>query len=84
MLLTAVVGAGHHAVMVLMTTYRPFSTREAGKYCHLDTFTLTIQGMLWVSSMGYWGEDTEGYTGTIKQRGGKDVSSEAESSSMDP
>ena len=34
--------------------------------------------------MGYWGEDTEGYTGTIKQRGGKDVSAEAESSSMEP
>lgn len=84
MLLTAVVGAGHHALMVLMTTYRPFSTREAGKYCHLDTFTLTIQGMLWASSMGYWGEDTEGYTGTIKQRGGKDVSAEPESSSMEP
>lgn len=84
MLLTAVVGAGHHALMVLMTTYRPFSTREAGKYCHLDTFTLTIQGMLRASSMGYWGEDTEGYTGTIKQRGGKDVSAEAESSSMEP
>ena len=40
--------------------------------------------MLWVSSMAYWGEDTEGYTGTIKQRGGKDVSAEAESSSMEP
>ena len=79
MLLTVVVGALHHALMVLMTTYRPFSTREAGKYCHLDTFTLTIQGMLWVSSMGYWGEDTEGYTGTIKQRGGKDVSADRKS-----
>ncbi|XP_026555852.1 rap guanine nucleotide exchange factor 2 [Pseudonaja textilis] len=36
----------------------------------------------WASSTGYWGEDSEGDTGTIKRRGGKDVSSEAESSSM--
>jgi hypothetical protein len=48
MLLTAVVGAGHHAQVVPMTTYRPFSTREAGKHCHLGTLTLTIQGMLQV------------------------------------
>lgn len=45
MLLTAVGGAGHHAQVVLMTTYRPSSTREAGKHCHLGTLTLTIQGM---------------------------------------
>ncbi|XP_045151695.1 rap guanine nucleotide exchange factor 2 [Echinops telfairi] len=36
----------------------------------------------WASSTGYWGEDTEGDTGTIKRRGGKDVSLEAEGSSM--
>ncbi|XP_044080662.1 rap guanine nucleotide exchange factor 2 isoform X5 [Neovison vison] len=36
----------------------------------------------WASSTGYWGEDSEGDTGTIKRRGGKDVSIEAESSSM--
>ncbi|XP_069868723.1 rap guanine nucleotide exchange factor 2 isoform X3 [Dipodomys merriami] len=36
----------------------------------------------WASSTGYWGEDSEGDTGTIKRRGGKDVSSEAESSSV--
>ncbi|XP_029090764.1 rap guanine nucleotide exchange factor 2 isoform X3 [Monodon monoceros] len=36
----------------------------------------------WASSTGYWGEDSEGDTGTIKRRGGKDVSLEAESSSM--
>ncbi|KAF6096576.1 Rap guanine nucleotide exchange factor 2 [Phyllostomus discolor] len=34
----------------------------------------------WASSTGYWGEDSEGDTGTIKRRGGKDVSIEAESS----
>ncbi|KAL6078873.1 hypothetical protein STEG23_028110, partial [Scotinomys teguina] len=38
----------------------------------------------WASSTGYWGEDSEGDTGTIKRRGGKDVSIEAESSSMVP
>uniref|UniRef100_A0A8C6R7G3 Rap guanine nucleotide exchange factor 2 n=1 Tax=Nannospalax galili TaxID=1026970 RepID=A0A8C6R7G3_NANGA len=38
----------------------------------------------WASSTGYWGEDSEGDTGTIKRRGGKDVSIEAESSSMAP
>ncbi|KAM7140150.1 rap guanine nucleotide exchange factor 2 isoform 1-T1 [Molossus nigricans] len=36
----------------------------------------------WASSTGYWGEDSEGDTGTIKRRGGKDVSIEAESSSL--
>ncbi|XP_047573731.1 rap guanine nucleotide exchange factor 2 isoform X1 [Lutra lutra] len=36
----------------------------------------------WASSTGYWGEDSEGDTGTIKRRGGKDVSIESESSSM--
>ncbi|KAM4672799.1 rap guanine nucleotide exchange factor 2 [Amazona ochrocephala] len=36
----------------------------------------------WASSTGYWGEDSEGDTGTIKRRGGKDVSSEAETSSI--
>lgn len=48
MLLTAVVGVGRHVQVVLMTTYRPSSTREAGKHCHLGTLTLTIQGMLQV------------------------------------
>ncbi|XP_012973238.1 rap guanine nucleotide exchange factor 2 isoform X1 [Mesocricetus auratus] len=38
----------------------------------------------WASPTGYWGEDSEGDTGTIKRRGGKDVSSEAESSSLAP
>nr|XP_044987836.1 rap guanine nucleotide exchange factor 2 isoform X3 [Jaculus jaculus] len=38
----------------------------------------------WASSTGYWGEDSEGDTGTIKRRGGKDVSIEAENSSMAP
>ncbi|XP_036708898.1 rap guanine nucleotide exchange factor 2 isoform X7 [Balaenoptera musculus] len=38
----------------------------------------------WASSTGYWGEDSEGDTGTIKRRGGKDVSLEAESSSVMP
>ncbi|KAM6147924.1 rap guanine nucleotide exchange factor 2 isoform 2-T2 [Erethizon dorsatum] len=38
----------------------------------------------WASSTGYWGEDSEGDTGTIKRRGGKDVSMEAESSSLTP
>lgn len=36
----------------------------------------------WASSTGYWGEDSEGDTGTIKRRGGKDVSLDADSSSM--
>ncbi|KAG8543183.1 hypothetical protein GDO81_000536 [Engystomops pustulosus] len=36
----------------------------------------------WASSTGYWGEDSEGDTGTIKRRGGKDVSLEAETSSL--
>ncbi|KAM4854684.1 rap guanine nucleotide exchange factor 2 isoform 4-T4 [Thomomys bottae] len=36
----------------------------------------------WASSTGYWGEDSEGDTGTIKRRGGKDVSIEAESSNV--
>nr|KAF6402263.1 Rap guanine nucleotide exchange factor 2 [Rousettus aegyptiacus] len=36
----------------------------------------------WASSTGYWGEDSEGDTGTIKRRGGKDVSMEAESGSV--
>uniref|UniRef100_A0A8B9GKL2 Rap guanine nucleotide exchange factor 2 n=1 Tax=Amazona collaria TaxID=241587 RepID=A0A8B9GKL2_9PSIT len=36
----------------------------------------------WASSTGYWGEDSEGDTGTIKRRGGKDVSSEAETTPM--
>ncbi|XP_036743859.2 rap guanine nucleotide exchange factor 2 isoform X3 [Manis pentadactyla] len=36
----------------------------------------------WASSTGYWGEDSEGDTGTIKRRGGKDVSAEAEGSSI--
>ncbi|XP_064418087.1 rap guanine nucleotide exchange factor 2 isoform X7 [Latimeria chalumnae] len=36
----------------------------------------------WASSPGYWGEETEGDTGTIKRRGGKDVAAEAETSSI--
>ncbi|KAM4707516.1 rap guanine nucleotide exchange factor 2 isoform 9-T9 [Discoglossus pictus] len=36
----------------------------------------------WASSTGYWGEDSEGDTGTIKRRGGKDVSLEAETNSI--
>uniref|UniRef100_A0A6I8RA21 Rap guanine nucleotide exchange factor 2 n=1 Tax=Xenopus tropicalis TaxID=8364 RepID=A0A6I8RA21_XENTR len=36
----------------------------------------------WASSTGYWGEDSEGDTGTIKRRGGKDVALEAETSSI--
>ncbi|KAI1887469.1 hypothetical protein AGOR_G00190620 [Albula goreensis] len=36
----------------------------------------------WASSTGYWGEDSEGDTGTIKRRGGKDVSADAETSSI--
>ncbi|XP_029473184.1 rap guanine nucleotide exchange factor 2 isoform X4 [Rhinatrema bivittatum] len=36
----------------------------------------------WASSTGYWGEDSEGDTGTIKRRGGKDVAAEAETSSI--
>lgn len=36
----------------------------------------------WASSTGYWGEDSEGDTGTIKRRGGKDVALEAETSSL--
>ncbi|NXS21505.1 RPGF2 factor, partial [Mystacornis crossleyi] len=36
----------------------------------------------WASSTGYWGEDSEGDTGTIKRRGGKDVSIEAETNSV--
>ncbi|KAB1281950.1 Rap guanine nucleotide exchange factor 2 [Camelus dromedarius] len=38
----------------------------------------------WASSTGYWGEDSEGDTGTIKRRGGKDVSMDADSSSSMP
>ncbi|XP_072290837.1 rap guanine nucleotide exchange factor 2 isoform X3 [Eucyclogobius newberryi] len=34
------------------------------------------------SSAAYWGEDSEGDTGTIKRRGGKDVSADAETSSI--
>uniref|UniRef100_A0A669R4D0 Rap guanine nucleotide exchange factor 2 n=1 Tax=Phasianus colchicus TaxID=9054 RepID=A0A669R4D0_PHACC len=36
----------------------------------------------WASSTGYWGEDSEGDTGTIKRRGGKDVSIEAKPAPM--
>ncbi|XP_053559767.1 rap guanine nucleotide exchange factor 2 isoform X7 [Bombina bombina] len=36
----------------------------------------------WASSTGYWGEDSEGDTGTIKRRGGKDVALEAETNSI--
>ncbi|KAM4807769.1 rap guanine nucleotide exchange factor 2 isoform 3-T3 [Rhinophrynus dorsalis] len=36
----------------------------------------------WASSTGYWGEDSEGDTGTIKRRGGKDVTLEAETGSL--
>ncbi|XP_053316135.1 rap guanine nucleotide exchange factor 2 isoform X6 [Spea bombifrons] len=36
----------------------------------------------WASSTGYWGEDTEGDTGTIKRRGGKDVTLDADTSSI--
>ncbi|XP_033869647.3 rap guanine nucleotide exchange factor 2-like isoform X12 [Acipenser ruthenus] len=36
----------------------------------------------WASSTGYWGEDSEGDTGTIKRRGGKDVNADAETSSI--
>ncbi|KAM9678741.1 rap guanine nucleotide exchange factor 2 isoform 1-T1 [Trichechus inunguis] len=38
----------------------------------------------WASSTGYWGEGSEGDTGTIKRRGGKDVPTDAESSSTAP
>ncbi|XP_042193877.1 rap guanine nucleotide exchange factor 2 isoform X6 [Callorhinchus milii] len=34
----------------------------------------------WASSTGYWAEDSEGDTGTIKRRGGKDVSVDSEGS----
>ncbi|CAI5653014.1 unnamed protein product [Oreochromis niloticus] len=34
------------------------------------------------SSAAYWGEDSEGDTGTIKRRGGKDVSTDPETSSI--
>ncbi|XP_013367164.1 PREDICTED: rap guanine nucleotide exchange factor 2-like [Chinchilla lanigera] len=36
----------------------------------------------WAPSAGYWGEDSEGDTGTIKRRGGKDVSLETKNSSL--
>ncbi|XP_067848689.1 rap guanine nucleotide exchange factor 2 isoform X2 [Heptranchias perlo] len=35
----------------------------------------------WASSTGYWAEDSEGDTGTIKRRGGKDVAVDSEGSS---
>ncbi|XP_069782349.1 rap guanine nucleotide exchange factor 2 isoform X3 [Narcine bancroftii] len=35
----------------------------------------------WASSPGYWAEDSEGDTGTIKRRGGKDVTVDSEGSS---
>uniref|UniRef100_A0A8C9TDV7 Rap guanine nucleotide exchange factor 2 n=1 Tax=Scleropages formosus TaxID=113540 RepID=A0A8C9TDV7_SCLFO len=38
----------------------------------------------WASATAYWGEDTEGDTGTIKRRGGKDVSADTEASSVAP
>lgn len=34
------------------------------------------------SSAAYWGEDSEGDTGTIKRRGGKDVNTDPETSSI--
>lgn len=34
------------------------------------------------SSAAYWGEDSEGDTGTIKRRGGKDVNADPETSSI--
>ncbi|XP_035282170.1 rap guanine nucleotide exchange factor 2 isoform X4 [Anguilla anguilla] len=36
----------------------------------------------WASPTVYWGEDTEGDTGTIKRRGGKDVNADPETSSI--
>ncbi|KAJ8332158.1 hypothetical protein SKAU_G00428630 [Synaphobranchus kaupii] len=36
----------------------------------------------WASSTLYWGEDTEGDTGTIKRRGGKDVNADPETLSI--
>ncbi|XP_072553968.1 rap guanine nucleotide exchange factor 2-like isoform X3 [Paramormyrops kingsleyae] len=36
----------------------------------------------WASSPAYWGEDSEGDTGTIKRRGGKDVNPEVEMDSV--
>ncbi|XP_039606252.1 rap guanine nucleotide exchange factor 2 isoform X1 [Polypterus senegalus] len=36
----------------------------------------------WASSTGYWGEESEGDTGTIKRRGGKDVTADADTSSV--
>ncbi|XP_048383003.1 rap guanine nucleotide exchange factor 2 isoform X6 [Stegostoma tigrinum] len=35
----------------------------------------------WASTTGYWAEDSEGDTGTIKRRGGKDVAVDSEGSS---
>ncbi|XP_038648250.1 rap guanine nucleotide exchange factor 2 isoform X9 [Scyliorhinus canicula] len=35
----------------------------------------------WASTTGYWAEDSEGDTGTIKRRGGKDVALDSEGSS---
>ncbi|KAL4640385.1 rap guanine nucleotide exchange factor 2 isoform X2 [Arapaima gigas] len=38
----------------------------------------------WSSTTAYWGEDTEGDTGTIKRRGGKDLCADTDASSVMP
>ncbi|XP_051865230.1 rap guanine nucleotide exchange factor 2 isoform X3 [Pristis pectinata] len=46
-----------------------------------DTIEHAQSRSSWASSPGYWAEDSEGDTGTIKRRGGKDVSVDSEGSS---
>lgn len=45
-----------------------------------DTVVHAQSRSSWASSPGYWAEDSEGDTGTIKRRGGKDVSVDSDGS----
>ncbi|XP_059820932.1 rap guanine nucleotide exchange factor 2 isoform X1 [Hypanus sabinus] len=45
-----------------------------------DTLDHAQSRSSWASSPGYWAEDSEGDTGTIKRRGGKDVSIDSDGS----
>ncbi|KAK7811534.1 hypothetical protein U0070_006096 [Myodes glareolus] len=73
--------SGSHMDQIMFSDH---STKYSRQNQNRESLEQAQSRASWASSTGYWGEDSEGDTGTIKRRGGKDVSIEAESSSMVP
>ncbi|XP_012922454.1 rap guanine nucleotide exchange factor 2 isoform X3 [Heterocephalus glaber] len=75
---TGLWAASGHADQVMFSDH---STKYSRQSQSRESLEQAQSRASWAST-GYWGEDSEGDTGTIKRRGGKDVSLEAESSGL--